>query len=116
MYKSFRFIYGFLLFTCFLLIACKTGQEYDRYIFNSKGENALQFEQMSRDQDFVSPANYAIDQWIKLRIVVSKPSILDPPYLKKYLKNRAWSKTVRFGAQSISFGTGSTFKNVWNKD
>ncbi|MDR2103789.1 MAG: extracellular solute-binding protein [Treponema sp.] len=48
MYKSFRFIYGFLFFICFLLIACKTGQEYDLYIFNSKGENAVQFEQMSR--------------------------------------------------------------------
>jgi raffinose/stachyose/melibiose transport system substrate-binding protein len=48
MYKSFRFVCGYLFLFSVFLISCKEDKGYDLYIFNSQGENAVQFDQMSR--------------------------------------------------------------------
>jgi raffinose/stachyose/melibiose transport system substrate-binding protein len=48
MYKRFAFICGCIFFAALLSTGCKTDKGYDLYIFNSKGENAVQFDRMSR--------------------------------------------------------------------
>jgi raffinose/stachyose/melibiose transport system substrate-binding protein len=48
MHKGLTFIRWCVFLVVLLSMGCKTDKGYDLYIFNSKGENAVQFDQMSR--------------------------------------------------------------------